>query len=632
MPLSDIVNVQITRQTQTVSEQGFGTLLILGTNKRFNDLIRFYNNMQQVAEDFQPYDAEYIAAQAVFSQPITPTQIAIGRREADLATVEVITGMSGRSYTVTINGVNYTVSNTTNTTQESTVTMSANFVASNSIAITVNGFALTPIIFSVDQATTMGLIQAAIEARPGIESVEILPDGVTPNRIIKVNGDPNFPGVINSFVVNLGASQAVATIVNANQPTTIESIAADLVTAINATATDVTATDNLDGTFDIEAVVPGVPYTLSTTTNIVNANSGLIRIDESNPNTLYSITINGETIQYTSPIEVQTNNDIAASITDLINDNANLSVSAVDNTDGTITISSNVSSENMVVQIGTPNLMTYQFGMIILPLLATQAVNLDLDAIQAVDDTWYALMLTDRTSAEVQAAAAWAEARVKLFGTSSADTNIINQAVGIDTTSIAAIFNNLGYVRTFVLYHQDSDSDYPEAAWFGRCLPFTPGSETWAFKSLSSIAYSDLSATQSRNAQNKFANTYEYIGGVGITMNGTVSQGEYIDIIRGVDWLTSTIQSYVYSVLVNSPKVPYTDAGITSIEAQIRRALSQGVTNNFIAEDPEYTVTVPKAINVSQADKAARILRNVFFQATLAGAIHAVEIRGTVSV
>ena len=34
MPLSDIVNVQITRQTQTVSEAGFGTLMILGTFKR----------------------------------------------------------------------------------------------------------------------------------------------------------------------------------------------------------------------------------------------------------------------------------------------------------------------------------------------------------------------------------------------------------------------------------------------------------------------------------------------------------------------------------------------------------------------------------------------------------------------
>ena len=80
MPLSDIVNVQITRDTQTVSEAGFGTLMILGTHKRFNDRIRFYTSIQESPNDFESTDLEYIAAQETFSQALSPQQIAIGRR------------------------------------------------------------------------------------------------------------------------------------------------------------------------------------------------------------------------------------------------------------------------------------------------------------------------------------------------------------------------------------------------------------------------------------------------------------------------------------------------------------------------------------------------------------------------
>ena len=96
--------------------------------------------------------------------------------------------------------------------------------------------------------------------------------------------------------------------------------------------------------------------------------------------------------------------------------------------------------------------------------------------------------------------------------------------------------------------------------------------------------------------------------------------------------MTSRIQEFVYSVLVNSNKVPYTDAGITAIESEVKRALQLGISNNFIANDPAPTVTVPKAANVPPNDKAQRILRNVRFQATLAGAIHAINITGTVTV
>lgn len=491
-----------------------------------------------------------------------------------------------------------------NNGQTATVTQSAALISGNASVVTLNGTPLSPINYSVSNANTLGLIAAQIAGQANIDSADS--DGVSSITVVPENGAT--------------LSISIATTGGASQPTWATTY-----------SNPVDAVDNGDGTYTLESKEPGIPYTVEVFTNIVNATQGRVSIEEANPNTLYEITINGTLFQYTSPTTVQSNEQIAFAIVSLINADPDLTVEASDNGDGTFELNSEIAGQTFVCQV-SPILMTYRFGMILLPLVASGSVTDDLDAIQAVNDDWYALACTDRTSGVVQQIAAWVEARIKLFGTSSADPNIINQPVGTDTTSVAALFNNAGYVRSFVLYHQDSDSDYPECAWFGNCLPLQPGSETWAFKTLNSIAYSDLSSTQSNNVLAKKANTYTYVGGVGITQAGTVSQGEYIDIVRGVDWLTSTIQTYVYSILVNNPKVPYTDAGITAVEAQIRRALSQGITNNFISADPEPTVTVPKAANVSYADKAARILRNVRFQATLAGAIQQIRIQGTVTV
>ena len=626
MPLSDIVNVQITRDTQAVSEAGFGLLMILGTHKRFNDRIRFYSSIQAVGNDFIPTDLEYIAAQEAFSQTLSPEQIAIGRRTVDNATILVETAMSPFNYTTIINGTSVTVPSTP-TAQNSIVTMSANFVTGNSIAITLNGTPLAPIPFNTDQITTMNDIATALEANPAVDSVSITGS----NLVLNVFGKPNVSAIINSFVVTGGASQPTAAITTPVQPVSPETIAQSMVAAINTAALGVAATDNLDGTYSLTASVPGTPYTLDVSSTIVNPDGARVTVTQVEPNTDYTVTINGVAFTYTTLNEVQTNEDIAAALTEMIATQTAVPVSASDNLDGSFEITANVHGTGFVLSV-SDRILSKQFGLIINPYVPSDTVVNDLNAVQLIDDSWYAFALTDRTQATVFSAAGWAEGQIKLFGTASSDPNIINLAAGVDLSSIAAKCNQSGYVRTFVLYHQDAENDFPECAWFGGVLPLDPGSETWKFKRLNSISYSNLTSTQSQNARNKKANTYEFIGGVGITREGTVAQGEFIDIVRGVDWLTSRIQEFVYSVLVNSTKVPYTDAGITAIESEVKRALQLGISNNFIANDPPPTVTVPKAANVPPTDKTQRILRNVRFQATLSGAIHVVNITGTVTV
>lgn len=252
-----------------------------------------------------------------------------------------------------------------------------------------------------------------------------------------------------------------------------------------------------------------------------------------------------------------------------------------------------------------------------------------LDAIILEDSDWYGLVLCDRTSANVQDVAAWTESNRKLFVTASADANIINQTLAADTTSIAKLFKDLSYARTAVMYQANAATEYPDAAWLGKVLPYDAGSLTWCYKTLASVTVDSLTETQQNNARDKNANVYITVGGRNITFEGTVADNEFIDIIRGIDWLYSEIQANVYGRLVNLPKIPYTDAGIATIEAMVRTALSDGVDSGFLAS---YTTTVPAAADCSAADKTARILRDVEFTAVVAGAIHTVIITGVVTV
>jgi len=97
---------------------------------------------------------------------------------------------------------------------QSVIVLDGDLVTSNSVAVSVNGIALTPIVFAVDHDTTMGVIAAAILAEPNIAS-SVVSDAN--NRTITVIADQGEVAIVNSFVVTLGAGQATATITNGTQ-------------------------------------------------------------------------------------------------------------------------------------------------------------------------------------------------------------------------------------------------------------------------------------------------------------------------------------------------------------------------------------------------------------------------------
>lgn len=81
MGIESIVNVVVTAATATVTQQGFGTPLILGTTTRSGtDRVRYYSTLASVAVDYANTTPEYLMAQRIFSQSLRPARVAIGKR------------------------------------------------------------------------------------------------------------------------------------------------------------------------------------------------------------------------------------------------------------------------------------------------------------------------------------------------------------------------------------------------------------------------------------------------------------------------------------------------------------------------------------------------------------------------
>lgn len=263
-------------------------------------------------------------------------------------------------------------------------------------------------------------------------------------------------------------------------------------------------------------------------------------------------------------------------------------------------------------------------------------VATDLAACVVVDNTWYGLVNPWGSTAMNMAIAAWVEANEKLFAAADNDSRIANLSLSADTAlttsgTLAARAKSAAYARTAVIYHSSPD-EFADAAWLGKCLPMDPGSETWAYKVLVGVSADLLTTTHRTNILAKYATAYETVAGVNVTQFGKVSANEYVDVVRFRDWLKARIAERIYAKLVNLKKLPFTDAGIAVVQAEILGQLDEGVRVGGLASDPAPACIVPKASAVSAANKAARLLAGVTFSATLAGAIHTLTISGTLSV
>lgn len=426
--LTDIIDIQITRETAAVAQTNFNIPLFISAHTNFSERARAYSSLSAVAEDFGTSTNTYIAASKLFGQQLRPATIIVGRRHVPSVTVNVLTVGNNLTYVMTISG--------------------------------------TPITFvSPSTGSTAITIATGLKAAYDLSPV-----------------------------------------------------------------TGVTVTDNLDGTL---TVASAVGYSLIVSANLNKADSPAT---ESWPDTL--------------------------------------------------------------------------------------------EAVQAANDTWYAVTIESHVQADVLAMAGAVEGKKKIFGTSSQDVAVKSSGT---TDAFAQLFAAT-YQRTFGLYSPTADTEFPECAWIGYQLQEQPGSNTWAYKQLSGVTVSTLSDTEANNIKAKNGNTYERIGGLNVTVGGKMFGGEWIDVMVFVDWLEARMKERLWFRLANSKKIPYTAAGAAILEAEVRAQLNDGIRVGGLADSPAPVVRTVDVLSVAPNLRAQRIYDGIEFEARLAGAIHFVKIRGTVTV
>ncbi len=255
----------------------------------------------------------------------------------------------------------------------------------------------------------------------------------------------------------------------------------------------------------------------------------------------------------------------------------------------------------------------------------------DIAAIANENDDWYALYTFYNSEPCVKAAAAAIEPLKKLyFADLSQSETVTLAAAGTGSSDCADDLATLEYDRTIANYHP-SPASMSGAAWLGTRLHTDPGSETWKFAAPSGVLPVTLTATHKINLRAKNCNVLQSIGGTSRFWDGKVVSGEFIDVVRGLDWLENDMQVSVYNALAGALKVPFTDAGIALIQNEVLGSLGRGIAQGLLAANPKPVCTVPLATAVSTANKGIRTLPDVKFSATLAGAIHKITITGVVS-
>ena len=201
--------------------------------------------------------------------------------------------------------------------------------------------------------------------------------------------------------------------------------------------------------------------------------------------------------------------------------------------------------------------------------------------------------------------------------------------------AIARALKSLNLYRTAVIASSDINTG---AAWAAKALGYQAGSETWALKRLAGVTASTMSAALESKLQEQNASFFaRHSSDLSVTRGGKVAAGEWIDVIRFRDWLQDAMQTNLVTMLVNRPKLPYTDEGLEVIAATMIKTLQEGVRAGGVIDwrddgegnqVPGYDVSVPRAADVPFNIKASRVA-NVGFTAYLTGAIHAVNVTGS---
>jgi hypothetical protein len=102
--ISDIIEINISRETAAVARESFNIPLFLAAHTAFSERAREYADPDEVLSDFKSTSNVYKACTKLFGQEIKPPKVIVGRKQVDSVTGSIATLSANTVYTLTING------------------------------------------------------------------------------------------------------------------------------------------------------------------------------------------------------------------------------------------------------------------------------------------------------------------------------------------------------------------------------------------------------------------------------------------------------------------------------------------------------------------------------------------------
>jgi len=648
MSLDQLVNVSVSVSALSPSQQGFGVPLALAYHQVGvgGPLVRSYSGMQEVVQDgHAATSAPYRMLQAMFSQRPRPPVVKLGRRQtAWRQTIDLVPQVNVAGYTYRFKVDNKALTYVVAPTSGIATGAAAPWTLTNGQTLTAaidGGSAVTATFSGAAAVLTNNDGTATFAAAPGHLDVSINGAAAT---VIAFTSEATRTAYLSTINTALGALATAAPVSTAGFTVTSARLgtAASLTIASTSTpavlaALGLTSGQTSAGTGNVAnlgAVTQAEFQTLMGAAlsggpgGGAGVTSGLPTVTSPTTGGASSVQMGGtgrtvfgfdNTLHSGSAIALATIcTGIAAAINALsgigctADGSSGTHVRCTATADGRIAQYTQLDADAVYVTDSSP---------------AEDIVG-DLNAVIAADTSWYGLVVDAQSAEVIEAIAPIVETERLIY---VSDTN--DQAVtdASSTTDVGAFCQEHEYARTFLQYHQDIGC-YSAAGLLAGRLTATPGSDTWAYKRIAGVRACELTTQVQGALKAKNVNFYQLNGGVGDTLWGTSSAGEYMDLVRGIDWFTATLQQREVALFRANPKVPYTDPGIASIGNEIDALFD-------IAESPQVNlitpgtriVTLPKAANVESADKVARVLNGVEFGGELQGAIHQLNLVGVLA-
>jgi hypothetical protein len=240
--------------------------------------------------------------------------------------------------------------------------------------------------------------------------------------------------------------------------------------------------------------------------------------------------------------------------------------------------------------------------------------------------------LTTPQETKLKECGAWVQSNERIFGVVSNDTDASGSAYDAGASpqpDIGAYFKSLSYDRCYGHFDKNEPISELNNAVAGENLPYGPPvtgeANTWSFKTPKGVSAKVYTSSERANLSSKNYNVYTIKAGQNVTLFNRTFQGEPIEAIINIDWVTFLLQRNIFTQLLNKRAVPLNDNGMLTVVGKVIEAAEEAESKGALVPGSSQ-VTYPKFSELPEVDRNAGVFSGIVLSAQIQRAIQKVNV------